>query len=304
MTIMNKNVVFTLCYVLSLPLCGQIEWGSVGTKYRYDRERANGNEIVFSILTMTVDRDTMINGKVCQVLVEENGDNAWNWYCDGTESIVYEEAGQVYYQYPESLEFHLLYDFNKGAGEDYQVDLFCPDSGLDGSYFTVQVDSTGFETVDGIELPTQYVRLIDSSGWWFSNTKIYENLGSVDHFFYEEEWFMTTLHDWVRGLRCYESSDGTLLRFGQVEDCDQLTSTLSETEIDLLLFPNPTSNEVNLHLSGVFSWRVLSTTGRELLKRDNNEGTASLSLGGLASGVYLIEIATAGQVFYKKVIKN
>ncbi|MEL6837090.1 MAG: hypothetical protein AAFP77_29065 [Bacteroidota bacterium] len=57
---MNKNFVFSLCCVLSLPLSGQVEWGSVGTKYRYDRERANGNEIVFSIRTMTVDRYTSL----------------------------------------------------------------------------------------------------------------------------------------------------------------------------------------------------------------------------------------------------
>lgn len=289
---------------MSATLFSQVEWGEIGTKFKYNRERENGSEIEYSILTIAVDRDTMIDDKICQILKEENNTYGWNWSCDGAESIIYEEEGRVYYLYPESLDFGLLYDFNKIQGEEWQVEFFCSGIELDGSYFTVRVDSTGLEMIDGVELETQYVSLIDSTGWWFSSTRIYENIGSVDHFFYEEEWFWTTLHDWIRGLRCYESSDGTLLRFESVIDCDQLTTTSLEKEVELLVYPNPTVEELNIQLSGLFSYRLLSITGRELLRMRDNTDRAVISLNDLNAGLYVIEIETHGNLFYRKVIKR
>ncbi len=68
---MDKCFVLFVLYFLAIPLFSQVDWGGVGTKYRYDRETELGTETVYSILNMTVDRDTVIDGKLCQVLKEE-----------------------------------------------------------------------------------------------------------------------------------------------------------------------------------------------------------------------------------------
>ena len=89
-----------------------------------------------------------------------------------------------------------------------------------------------------------------------------------------------------------------------MQDCDQLTTTSLEKEVDLLVYPNPTVEELNIQLSGLFSYRLLSITGRELLRMRDNTDRAVISLNGLNPGLYVIEIETHGNLFYRKVIKR
>ena len=75
------------------------------------------------------------------------------------------------------------------------------------------------------------------------------------------------------------------------------------------LFPNPTSNELSLQLSGsgLFTVRLTSTDGRILNKKafqlSGNMSTI-LDISALSKGVYILTVENAGQTHYRKFIKQ
>lgn len=75
------------------------------------------------------------------------------------------------------------------------------------------------------------------------------------------------------------------------------------------LFPNPTSNELSLQLSGsgLFTVRLASTDGRILNKKafqlSGNMSTI-LDISALSKGVYILTVENAGQTRYRKFIKQ
>ena len=78
------------------------------------------------------------------------------------------------------------------------------------------------------------------------------------------------------------------------------------TLIQIKVYPNPTEGVLNLKFNGsadVF-YRLIDLSGRTILtKRISNENE-TLDLNTLESGIYILEIHTAGEVMVKKIIKK
>ncbi len=73
------------------------------------------------------------------------------------------------------------------------------------------------------------------------------------------------------------------------------------------VFPNPTSDEFHIRidesLEPIF-YKVLNVEGRTLLSGSLHSINKSVSTGGLASGVYLIEVRTGDKTGYTRIVKK
>jgi hypothetical protein len=89
-----------------------------------------------------------------------------------------------------------------------------------------------------------------------------------------------------------------------------LTSVVSISNIDVQLFPNPTTGIVNLQLGNTnlvnASVKVVNTNGQTVYAntlRTFANGTTSIDLSNQANGVYFVQIVSDKQVITKRIIK-
>lgn len=79
-------------------------------------------------------------------------------------------------------------------------------------------------------------------------------------------------------------------------------SQLNSNEVSI--FPNPSSDFIQIELPGNFEIRILNTLG-ELVKEENLQSRTQISISDLSSGVYMISILDENQqVFQQKLIKQ
>ena len=75
------------------------------------------------------------------------------------------------------------------------------------------------------------------------------------------------------------------------------------------IYPNPTNNEINIDLSQYdfqeCTIRIMNNLGEVILKESNKAtSTINISVSGLSSGIYFIEINTSNKMLYGKFIKQ
>ncbi len=93
-------------------------------------------------------------------------------------------------------------------------------------------------------------------------------------------------------------------------NCEMVTisTNLEEYEFDksLTLFPNPTTDALNIinNNEGQFDVIVRDLSGREVMNVYAQENNTSLDLSILKSGLYMIEVWSAGKKGYYKVMKD
>ncbi len=73
----------------------------------------------------------------------------------------------------------------------------------------------------------------------------------------------------------------------------------------LEVFPNPVSTSVNIHLpAGVFTVTVFDKLGKTVKTIGPAQGAIEVDLGGLANGVYLINVTNDMTLMKAKVFKH
>ena len=72
---------------------------------------------------------------------------------------------------------------------------------------------------------------------------------------------------------------------------------------NILIYPNPTDENISISLDGNYEYMIYSING-ELLLSGYGNGTNEISLLTLASGTYLIDIRYENEVFTSQIIKN
>ena len=157
-----KQLLFSILFVFGITaITFSQSWAPIGATWTYQVENAVNSGIGFREWTSV--SDTLIDGHDCKIILR-SGDPVNSDLSDSL--ITYEENGVVYwYLYNQ---FTTLYDFNKLAGESWTVMR-------DTCGIIITVDSTSFETINGIELKTLYV---SSEDYAFSG-KIIENIGNT-----------------------------------------------------------------------------------------------------------------------------
>ena len=87
------------------------------------------------------------------------------------------------------------------------------------------------------------------------------------------------------------------------------TQNISQPEVKLIIYPNPTSNQLNLQLKSpnqsISSIQIFDIQGKEVLNKQSNSAEIKLDVSSLSSGVYLIKGKTnTGLSFGRKFVKE
>ena len=85
------------------------------------------------------------------------------------------------------------------------------------------------------------------------------------------------------------------------EDTTSINDLQNESQIRI--YPNPISNQFNIELKGIdYSWKLMDTYGRMVNESTISESQESVEIdsSSLPSGMYILEVYTAGGASYKK----
>ena len=276
-----KQLLFSILFVFGITaITFSQSWAPIGATWTYQVENAVNSGIGFREWTSV--SDTLIDGHDCKIILR-SGDPVNSDLSDSL--ITYEENGVVYWYLHN--QFTILYDFNKLAGESWTVMR-------DTCGIVITVDSTSFETINGIELKTLYV---SSEDYAFSG-KIIENIGNTSmpspYFLYHCDGIFKDTYFYT-GLRCYADSIMGYHSFNISPSCDYVTDVSEQDEKnELLLYPNPTSQSIQVQINPALSnhYRILNNTGQLVQQGNLNTSSANISVSTLRPGIYFFEIQT------------
>lgn len=276
-----KQLLFSILFVFGITaITFSQSWAPIGATWTYQVENAVNSGIGFREWTSV--SDTIIDGHDCKIILR-SGDPVNSDLSDSL--ITYEENGVVYWYLHN--QFTTLYDFNKLAGESWTVMR-------DTCGIIITVDSTSFETINGIELKTLYV---SSEDYAFSG-KIIENIGNTTmpspYFLYHCDGIFKDTYFYT-GLRCYEDSIMGYHSFNISPSCDYVTDVSEQDKKnELLLYPNPTSEYIQVKINPALSnhYRILNSTGQLVQQGNLNTSFANISVSTLRPGIYFFEIQT------------
>ena len=79
--------------------------------------------------------------------------------------------------------------------------------------------------------------------------------------------------------------------------------TVSSTEVETSLYPNPTADRVMIQVDKAYSFnklnvQVLDMTGRVVLETQTNQSLSSIELASFDRGVYLVRISNNNELIH------
>lgn len=273
---MKKLFFVIILFPLANIASGQT-WAPTGAKWTYGVGYM-GPYIDFREWVST--SDTIVGGHNCK-LIKRNGSLVASDI--SSELITYEDSSKVYWY--NINQFTVLYDFNKNVGDTWTIFN-------DTCSLLITVDSIGIDTINGFPLKALYISSEDMA---FTG-KILQHIGHLSMPNPAFNFHCFGIFDdtnYYTGLRCYEDSVIGFHSFGIAPSCDY-TNGINELEnpFGLLLFPNPTSNQLNIktNFNREFPFKIYNTLG-QLVKKGNLEfGLTTILIDDLSAGVYSIEL--------------
>lgn len=280
-----KKLLFLFSLCLSVIYSDAQTWAPTGAKWNYglwcwDYPFTTYVDYEEWVSTGTV----VLEGHTCNV-IEGPGEDIYT----------YEDSNIVYWYHQN--QFAVLYDFNKNSGESWTI-LH------DTCDLTINVDSTGMETINGFAIKTLYVSTDDSSYMG----KIMQHIGHVGipypDFFFHCTGGITEFGCNYDGLRCYEDTVFGFHSFGIAPSCDYSTVGIEDiVNPNLNIYPNPTTGNITIAgLNDKATATIMDATGRIVLAADviNNK----VDVSALANGVYLLRIERAKGLSNYRIIKQ
>jgi len=123
-------IIFLMSIILGMSIksigqSNELEWAPIGATWTYFSPFFRGGG---SLLTLTSLKDTLIDGRICRYLANENRK---------IEIILYEQNDTVYtYQ---NNQFRILYDFTAQPGDT--VEVYAPGEGCENDSYLIRIDS-------------------------------------------------------------------------------------------------------------------------------------------------------------------
>ena len=148
----------------------------------------------------------------------------------------------------------------------------------------------------------------------FYNGSLIEVFGDVNQdgtgepWEYTNSWAFKFLGNWTYGTpNCTDSSITTLSSNCPYPFCavSPPTSVVNNMSNDILIYPNPTNNILNISSSEIIQKvEVLDIVGRKVISKSLNSFNYQLDVSNLNSNVYFINYTIKGVITAKKVIVN
>lgn len=279
-----------LLFVLST--FGQTEFAPPGATWSYSYQTYWTNFDGFFVLKY--EKDTVVNNYACKKLHASilNTDFVQT---DQLDYFIRQSGDSIFTEFP-GLDFSIFLFKNK-----YQVNEIAEFGFLWGDPLTV----SAVETLNFGGQNTKKFTL-DSDGWLFNQTAIYELFGPERGFF--QSWWGVEVDGESYRLLCYQDDGFPLAEVGN-GPCSGLSPTAENAPSvgNLTVFPNPTSDEITFDFhgknAGSIGVSILGLTGQSMLKK-TLPASSRVDVSSLPNGIYFGTAVADGQSFPFKFVKQ
>ncbi len=99
-----------------------------------------------------------------------------------------------------------------------------------------------------------------------------------------------------------------LLNPNFIQEPERKITAFDKNEIEIELFPNPTTHIINVQIAGLpslenVSVKVIDLKGRQIAVNVINSKEYSIDVSSLSNGVYLVEVSHKNQKVVKRFVK-
>lgn len=305
-----KKVILILFLIATNLVIGQ-NFAQLGAKWHFKKYCPTPDFINdCGYFTLEAIRDTLILGKTSKIIeYADNGIVGVNG-----QLILYSDSNRVYFY--ENAQFKLLYDFNLIAGDtlSYSIptnwkkhELGCSDFPNTSKRALAIIDSVVIKNISGQPLKFLYTSPVPfpDTNFYFDWSIEYfaERIGGSIGLFGQS--VPQCLAGYPGHFRCYSDS---LINYKPVpENCEFVAGieTINNRN-ELNIYPNPAFTFFTIEgFQWPYSLFVYNAMG-QLLYRENNIIARSkrVDLRGYKSGLLLIKVESAEEVFYSKILKK
>lgn len=261
----------------------QDDFAPVGAVWHYHQNAENA-EGSFGYLKATVVADSMANNLDCKLIELERFD-PFNGFVELGTELLCMDSSKVYWQV--GGELWCLYDFAAETGDSWVLS--------DSKSLVMQVDSTGYQVVNNIELKVLFTSMDgEAEGISFSG-QFAEKLG------WNQFLFPVFDQQWLGPLRCYQDDQIGFYNTGAAPSCeyDSFEGVTSNAQVEgaksLQIFPTLASDRLQFtipELSEQTIVQVLDVNGRVVRTKQflDQSGRQTLTLRGLPMGSYFLRL--------------
>jgi hypothetical protein len=260
------------------------EFAPVGAKWWYSNQVNVDSPFIAQILQ--VESDTTIVGKYCKIITGYLNDTIY----------IHSEDNVIFQFFETEDKFLKLYDFNLNTGDSYWLHGMTV-TGIDS--VLVHIENVQDTTINGIELKKQSIS-IDEIYFDWSNT-IIEKIGNTKFLIP-----IYSIFDLQPGpLRCYEDDELGLVETGIVENCDAIVSISDTKSTEIIVGPNPLSDNLNISFETLTNsvTEFYTISGQRIFIQEVLGTEANFSLGWLPPGWYIMKVTLPNKAYVFNLIK-
>ncbi len=276
----------------------QMIWAPEGATWHF-----NFGAVCFSGYNkVQVEGDSIIDGQTCKKMKP----HVYAYACGGAYAdfeldyeLTYADNDRVYHWTGE--DFEVLYDFLLQPNDIYVVGAYDPC--IEGD--TLLVTEVGTLTINGLNLRYYDVELLNN---WFGEVifgRIVERIGPIESYLFP---LPRCLPDYMHSgpFRCYFDGDFETYSSEVVSDCDYLGISERTKSEPILVYPNPSSNQINVTSIELISHIEISdVSGRIVFTQQPNSTQINLDIASLSTGCYFISTEfQKGTRLTSKFVKN
>ena len=266
----------------------------LGAEWYYEIQNLDGS-ITYQNLEYAA--DTTINDKTVVIIIRTNTLYDKDGHAEVTHEYVYEEDGKVYWWNKSLEEFTVLYDYNAGVGDEWEIKVGTQS-------LTMHVDALEYIDYEGVVYRQLYVSDPDNL---FSGS-ILCGIGHLTSFF-PERLMMHGKDYRVESIRCYWRNGELVLKYGD-RDCDEVYQEYHNgIEEDgpstgsgaFTIYPNPTNGVLTIQHSSFnipnSSFRITNLMGQTVQTGSLSAETQQIDVSDLPQGMYFISVGEMTQKF-------
>lgn len=284
--------------VLTTTLVNAQEFAPIGAEWYYSEHNGGAAPSDSEYVLYKSVKDSIINIDETAFNVKKIERTYYRYSGDTTylpPYFVSQISDTVFLYNPDSARFDKLYIFNCKKGDTISLGVpYDQQIATDFSTYRLVIDSVATETHSGVSLKKYKISGVEGFSW-ISNWYM-DRAGGLD-------WFTPRgmiIPEAGGPLRCYHDSEVDI-KFVSL-DCDyRLISSLGADRVsDVFVYPNPTSNKINIKTNKAIRKVELYNSNGQLLFTTCSK---QVMLTEWPSGTYFLRIAFDKEVVVKEIIK-
>lgn len=302
------RTILILFFLLSLTLKAQVIFCPPGAEWHYKVthccDAGIDNESIKYL------RDSVFMNKTVKLLQHQRALNQCGLITTQL-SMIRKSNDSVFLRNPETFNnWELLYVYSALPGQSWTFHIKNGDASI--QTYTVVVDSINYKTVNSYNLKYLKVRYntYKYSMLYTYTSTITERYGDEAFLFnFSQKESVTCGTWWIGGALCYQDSSSFGIKQFTSLPCNYsnpLGIKNNSINTDLSIYPNPTSNSLNILSKSIdlsnSEIQIINYLGQTVLSRPFSN---AIDVSELATGYYSVKITTPdAQYYYSKFVRD